>query len=297
MINFPHLATRLFNTPLAIRPEKAEIIMAALAERLGVTHLVRGDGGAVIFADGGAATEIGAGDEGGRSNTRSDRGYDLVSGVAVISVCGTMVQRTGTLRPYSGMVGCDGVRLVFLAALADPAVDAIVLDIDSPGGEVAGAFDLADTIYAARGDKPIWAILNECAYSAAYAIASAADYITVPRTGGTGSVGVIMLHCDMSKALDKAGFAVTLITYGDRKADGADVAPLSKEAFARFQTDIDSVGEIFVNTVARNRGMKAAAVRNTQAITFLGANGVEIGFADAVMAPDEAFRALLHKLG
>jgi capsid assembly protease len=291
MINFPHLATRLFNVPLAITPDKCEIIMAALAERLGVTHLVRSNGQVLAF------DQQDEGEAAGRDSSRPDRGYDLVSGVAVIPITGTLVQRTGTLRPYSGMTGYDGVRLAFLAALADSEVDAIVLDIDSPGGEVAGCFDLADTVYKARGRKPIWAVLDECAFSAAYAIASAADYITVPRTGGTGSVGVIFMHCDMSKALDKAGLTVTLITCGDRKADGADVAPLSKEAFARFQADVDSVGGIFVNTVARNRGMSSAAVRGTQATTFLGARGVEIGFADALMAPDEAFRALLKKLG
>ncbi|TOL42864.1 serine peptidase, partial [Vibrio parahaemolyticus] len=71
----------------------------------------------------------------------------------------------------------------------------ICLDIDSPGGEVAGCFDLVDLIYELRGKKPIYAILSENAYSAAYAIASAADKIYVPRTGGVGSVGVIVIHC------------------------------------------------------------------------------------------------------
>jgi ClpP class serine protease len=105
----------------------------------------------------------------------SKDGYDIVNGVAVIPVRGTLVQRTGTLRPYSGMTGYDGLRQNFLTALTDASVEGIVLDIDSPGGEVSGCFDLVDTIYAARGIKPIAAICAEHAFSAAFALATTAD--------------------------------------------------------------------------------------------------------------------------
>jgi capsid assembly protease len=288
MQQFAHLATRLFNVPLAILPSKGEIVMSALADRLGVAHLFRGDGAAVAL-DASALVM--------QEDRAQDRYYEVVSGVAIVPIVGTLVQKLGTMRPYSGMTGYDGIRLNVLQALSDPEVEAIVLDIDSPGGEVAGCFDLVDTIYSARGMKPIWAVLDESAYSAAYAIASAADRITVPRTGGTGSVGVICMHADFSKALDKAGISVTLITYGARKADGQEVVPLSKEALARFQSDVDAMGDLFVETVARNRGLSPATVRSTEATTFLGADGVKVGFADAVMAPDEALRALLAELG
>jgi ClpP class serine protease len=143
----------------------------------------------------------------------------------------------------------------------------------------------------------VHAILTEGAYSAAYAIASAADRILVPRTGGTGSVGVICACVDFSRALDAAGISVELITYGDRKADGNEFSPLTKEARARFQADVDTMGDLFVETVARNRGIATAKVRDTQASTYMGAKGVSIGFADAVLAPNEAFRSLLDELG
>jgi signal peptide peptidase SppA len=207
------------------------------------------------------------------------------------------VQKLGTLHPYSGMTGYDGLRANLSMALHDDAVRAVVLDCESPGGEVAGCFDLVDDIYAARGDKPMWAILTEHAYSACYAIASAADRIVVPRTGGTGSVGVICAHVDFSRALDAAGITVDLITYGDRKADGSEYSPLSKEARARFQADVDRMGDLFVETVARNRNLSTAKVRSTQAGTFMGAAGVDVGFADAVLSPHEAFRSLLAELG
>ncbi len=286
---FPHLSQRLFNTPLAITPRKAEIVTAALAQRLGIASFAR-IGGQMVALDAGAWDE-------GDAGPAEQRAYDVVLGVAVIPVQGTLVNRLGSLRPYSGMTGYDGIRHNLMQALADAEVRAVLLDIDSPGGEVSGCFDLADTIHDARGIKPIWAVLNDSAYSAAYAIASACDRITVPRTGGTGSVGVICMHVDFSKALAQAGIAITLIQFGDRKSDGNEYQPLADAALARFQADVDAMGEIFVSTVARNRGLSSARVRGTQATTFLGAAGVEIGFADAVMAPDEAFRSLLAQLG
>lgn len=286
MINYPHLAQRLFNTPLAILPQKAEVVMAALADRFGIAKLFRGNGEMV------ALDSWDMDDEPAR-----DRYYEVVAGIAVIPVTGTLVHKLGSMRPYSGMTGYDGIRANFSMALADESVRGIVLDIESPGGEVAGCFDLADEIYRARGEKPIRAILTEGAYSAAYALASACDDIVVPRTGGTGSVGVICMHADLSKALDKAGINVTIIQYGARKADGNETIPLSQEAHERFQADVDEMGDLFVETVARNRGISAKKVRGTQATTFLGAKGVEIGFADAVMAPNEAFRSLLAELG
>ncbi|WP_175760537.1 S49 family peptidase [Burkholderia anthina] len=294
-MNFPHLATRLFNVPIAITPHKAEIVMAALADRLGITQLFRPDGHVIALAGGGAQAFLS--DMDAEDEPVDMRPYEVWEGIARIPIQGTLVHKLGTLHPWSGMTGYDGIRALLSLAMEDPEVRAIVLDIDSPGGEVAGCFDLADSIYEARGQKPIWSILTESAYSAAYAIASASDRIIVPRTGGTGSVGVICMHVDFSKALTQSGIDVTLIHYGDRKADGNEYSPLSKDARARVQADVNTMGELFVETVARNRSLTAARVRSTQAGTFLGAAGVEVGFADAVMAPDEALASLLVELG
>ncbi|MBG0879421.1 S49 family peptidase [Burkholderia sp. 9775_39] len=294
-MNFPHLATRLFNVPIAITPHKAEIVMAALADRLGITQLFRPDGHVIALAGGGAQAFLS--DMDAEDEPVDMRPYEVWEGIARIPIQGTLVHKLGTLHPWSGMTGYDGIRALLSLAMEDTEVRAIVLDIDSPGGEVAGCFDLTDSIYEARGQKPIWSILTESAYSAAYAIASATDKVIVPRTGGTGSVGVICMHVDFSKALSQAGIDVTLIHYGDRKADGNEYSPLSKDARARVQADVDTMGELFVETVARNRSLTAARVRSTQAGTFLGAAGVEVGFADAVMAPDEALASLLVELG
>ncbi|GCE83059.1 S49 family peptidase [Komagataeibacter diospyri] len=287
MSRLPHLAQRMFNTPIAIHPQKAEIVVAALADRLGIAHMFR-DGKAVAMGPGLIALD--------EEDRAPDKAYDVVGGVAVIPVTGTLVQKLGSLRPFSGMTGYDGIRLNFLDALNDKSVKAIVLDIDSPGGEVAGCFDLVDLIYQARGQKPIHAILDESAYSAAYALASAADRITVPRTGGTGSIGVILMHVDMSQSLSKAGVVVTMVRYGAYKAEGSEYESLSEGALARIQADIDQMGTLFCDTVARNRGLKSSVVRGFEARTFMGSAGVDVGLADSVCAPDAAFADLVRSL-
>ncbi|HBC7444519.1 S49 family peptidase [Morganella morganii] len=282
-MNLPHLAQKLFNTPLAIHPQKAEVIVSSLTERLGITQIRS----AMMEDD----------DEYFSRKARKDRGYDVLEGIAIIPVYGTLVQKLGTLRPYSGMTGYDGIRRVFLTAINDPEVKGICLDIDSPGGEVAGCFDLVDLIYAERGKKPIHAILSENAFSAAYAIASAADKIFVPRTGGVGSVGVIVIHCDWSQRIKDDGLKVSIITYGNRKAESNPYVALSDEAKAAIQHDVDEMGRLFVSTVSRNRGLSETVIRNTQAACYLAAEGVHMGLADVVASPDVAFQELMKESG
>ncbi|HEG4393472.1 TPA: S49 family peptidase [Morganella morganii] len=282
-MNLPHLAQKLFNTPLAIHPQKAEVIVSSLTERLGITQIRS----AMMEDD----------DEYFSRKARKDSGYDVLEGIAIIPVYGTLVQKLGTLRPYSGMTGYDGIRRVFLTAINDPEVKGICLDINSPGGEVAGCFDLVDLIYAERGKKPIHAILSENAFSAAYAIASAADKIFVPRTGGVGSVGVIVIHCDWSQRIKDDGLKVSIITYGNRKAESNPYVALSDEAKAAIQHDVDEMGRLFVSTVSRNRGLSETVIRNTQAACYLAAEGVHMGLADVVASPDVAFQELMKESG
>nr|WP_247717848.1 S49 family peptidase [Morganella morganii] len=277
------MAQKLFNTPLAIHPQKAEVIVSSLTERLGITQIRS----AMMEDD----------DEYFSRKARKDSGYDVLEGIAIIPVYGTLVQKLGTLRPYSGMTGYDGIRRVFLTAVNDPEVKGICLDIDSPGGEVAGCFDLVDLIYAERGKKPIHAILSENAFSAAYAIASAADKIYVPRTGGVGSVGVIVIHCDWSQHIKDDGLKVSIITYGNRKAESNPYVALSDEAKAAIQHDVDEMGRLFVSTVSRNRGLSETVIRNTQAACYLAAEGVQMGLADVVASPDVAFQELMKESG
>lgn len=291
---FARLAQRMFNTPLALHPRKAEIALGALAERLGITSMVRANGAQITPG----AWFDGDDEFTARHDTRNDPGYDFFGGVALINVEGTLVHKTGSVRPDSGLYGYDGMRQAYLTAQDDDAVRAIAIQYDTGGGEVAGCADLADTMLSMRGNKPVWAILSESAYSAGYWLASTADRVIVPRTGGTGSIGVICMHVDMSEALAKAGLRVTFITSegADFKADGHSEIPLSNDALGRFKGEIDAMGEIFYDAVAKARGLTTEQVRGFKAGTFMGAAGVTAGLADAVMAPEQAFAALLAEV-
>ena len=183
---------------------------------------------------------------------------------------------------------CDILR-----AAHDDGIAAIALHVDSPGGEVAGCAEVADLVYSLRGTKPIVAICDPMACSAAYWIASAADRVTVPQHGVLGNVGAIALHTDVTGMLGKAGVVVTTVSFGAEKADGYPTTPMTDAILARWQAEIDLVGEAFVASVARNRGLKPDAVRGTEAHAFTGAAGVAAGFADDVIAPVDAFAHLL----
>ncbi len=279
-----YLAQRLLNRPLAMHVAHAEVTIADMAERHGGLRQLLTALGTGAMADEYAARSAAA------------QPYTVTAdGVAIIPIRGVIVQRFGLCTDW-GITGLDGVRTRFALAMADQDVRAIAMDIDSVGGEVAGTFDLVDAMHAARGTKPIWAILNEEAYSAAYAIASAADRISVPRTGGAGSIGVLAMLVEWSKAMAEMGVTVNLVRYGKQKMEVNQAEPLSDPARARVQAQVDECGELFVATVARNRGMTPAAVRDTEAGTFLGPEAVRLGLADIVAAPDEAYRALVATL-
>ena len=118
----------------------------------------------------------------------------------------------------------------------------------------------------------------------------------MPRTGGTGSIGVICMHVDYSKALAGMGIKVTMIRYGEHKAEGSETEPLSDWAMGKLQGDIDTMGELFVETVARNRDMSAKKIKATEAATFLGKEGVDIGLADDNLAQDVEIRNLIDTI-
>jgi ClpP class serine protease len=266
------IAQQLLNRPVAWLPSEARVLISA-------------------FLDDDASPSVSEQDA-------YPAGYDVIAGIGVISIEGTLLQKTGMLRPFWGFTGYDGIRANFVDALSNPAVKAIVLEVNSGGGEVSGCFDLADTIYNARGVKPIFAICADQAYSAAYALASAADYITVPRTGGVGSVGIISMITDFSKAIADSGLKIFFVHFGADKAaeTRAVYEGVEPELLARIQTDVDMMGQLFAETVARNRGIPQTAVLATQADYYLGDKGVKVGFADAVMSPEDAFAAVLGSI-
>ncbi|WP_260694332.1 S49 family peptidase [Rhizobium leguminosarum] len=217
------------------------------------------------------------------------RPYIVKSGILLIPVKGVLVHGMGfALGSYA--TGYVYITKALERGLADREVKGIAFICDSPGGHVAGNFELVDKIYGARGQKPMRGYAAESAYSACYSIISATDpgYVTVSRTGGVGSIGVVTMHIDVSKAMDNEGIKVTFIHYGKHKVDGNAYEALPKDVKDRIQARIDGLGEIFVSTVARNRGMDAKAVRDTEALTFTAEEATSNGLADTIGSLDDA---------
>lgn len=220
------------------------------------------------------------------------------------------VVKQGTLQiPIKGMLLNDfpyqfggwmtGYTYIIKAlerGMEDPEVERIALIISSPGGEVAGCFDAVDKAFAMRGTKPIQSFVNESAYSAAYAWATVGEKISMTRTAGVGSVGVVTAHMDVSKAMEKAGYSITFIHAGKHKVDGNPYQELPDAVKARIQARIDSMYGIFTGTVARNMQLDEAVVRGTEALTYGAEEAIEIGFAHEVRPFDEALAAYSGEL-
>lgn len=218
------------------------------------------------------------------------RPYVVKDGVLMIPVKGVLLHDF----PYSYFsyaTGYEYIQKAFDRGMDDAGVQGIALIIDSPGGHVAGNFDLVDRMYARRGEKPVYAFAVEHAYSAAYSIASAADKITVCRTGGVGSIGVVTSHLNMKKWMEDMGLEMTFVHRGKHKTDGNQYEALSPEAKARIQSRIDALYDVFVATVARNRGMDEGDVRATEALTFTAAESLSNRLADAIGSLDDGLAA------
>ncbi len=175
-----------------------------------------------------------------------------VEKIAIIPIHGILTKKPGAFDDMLGMTSYEKIREEIEKALIDEEVETIILDIDSPGGEVNGLFDLSDFIYEARGLKKIVAIANDDAYSAAYAIASSAEKVLVTRTSGVGSIGVIASHIDQSGFDEKQGIKYTTVFAGKRKNDLNPHEPITSESVESLQEEGDRLYEMFVQHIARN---------------------------------------------
>ncbi|ALN93814.1 S49 family peptidase [Lysobacter gummosus] len=274
MTGLPHLAARVFNTPLLIYRAKLDVILSVLTPKFELQTLPPPQMGPPALAP----------------RLADERG------ISVLPIHGTLVQRTGGLDALSGLTSYQSIARRLDAALADESVRGIVLDVDSPGGEAAGVFDLADHIRAARSQKPIWAVANDGAFSAAYALASAADRVYVTRTAGVGSIGVIALHVDQSQKDANAGLKFTPIQAGARKSDGSPHAELTTEARDSIQTEVNRLYELFVLTVADQRGLSADTVRKTEAALYFGQDAINVGLADRMGTLSDAVQQMHTEL-
>lgn len=292
--HFGQIAQRMFNVPLCIEPNKAEIICAALHQRLGIMKVERLDSTVMGVVDMKSMV-----DDAYRQG-RSDKVFHIDSGVAVIPVTGTLLHRYGHLDPWSGACGYDGIARKLRAALSDNDVRAIWLDIDSPGGEVSGLFalvrEIAMSTQSETGGKPIWAYANEMACSAAYAIASVCDRVYAPKEAIVGSIGSIIMHTDFSEMLDENGIKVTMIRGGERKARGGPYEALDDATLNKLLDAVEKTRVEFAGYVAMGRNLDIDAVLATEADWFDGEEADDLGLIDGVGDEREIWDRLMRTL-
>jgi signal peptide peptidase SppA len=207
-------------------------------------------------------------------------------GVQVIPVSGILVNRSGY----------DRIRDWTSAAMRNEKVRGILLRMNSYGGEVDGVFDTADVIRETAKVKPVWASVDDNAFSAAYLLASQVDRIYTTRTGGVGSVGVIAVHYDFSRWLEREGIKPTVITFGARKADYSPELPLSPEAEAKLRSEVNRLGMQFVAYVAQGRRLTESAILATEADWYPGQDGIRLGLADRLGTFEQALREFKAEL-
>lgn len=189
------------------------------------------------------------------------RGADAGSRTAIIQIVGYIEQHAGLFTMLGLGCSTDQISRALRGSLADPAIDRIVLEVDSGGGSVFGVLELADEIFRSRAQKPIIGVANSFCASAAYWIASQCSELYVAPGGQVGSIGIVTEHRDESRAMQAAGVNITLITAGLFKAESNPFAPLSKEARAFMQGEVQSRYNDFTRAVARGRGVSVDTVR------------------------------------
>jgi signal peptide peptidase SppA len=222
---------------------------------------------------------------------RSGPAFTLHEGAAVVTVCGPLVHQA-TPIPFATY---DEIRAAVQEALASDA-STVIMRINSPGGDVAGAFDCARGVRrdVAKAGKRLIAFTDGMACSAAYALASAASEIVCTDTAHVGSIGVIATMVDAS-AMDRAmGVKIVAITSGARKADGNPHVELTEDAIAAQQASVDEAAGVFFGLVASHRGSSLEAVAGLQAGTFTGRHAVTAGLADRIASWDEVLASAVE---
>ncbi|WP_333023972.1 S49 family peptidase [Wolbachia endosymbiont of Pentidionis agamae] len=201
---------------------------------------------------------------------------------AIIPIHGILTKKPGAFDDFLGMTSYDQIYEQMEEALSNKEIKTILLDIDSPGGEVNGIFDLADFIHESRAKKKIIAMANDDAYSAAYAIASSAEKVFLTRTSGIGSIGVIASHIDQSGFDQSQGIKYTTVFAGKRKNDLNPHEPITSESQKSLQEEVNRLYEMLVKLIARNRNFSTSTVKSTEAGLYFGKNAIDIGLADGI---------------
>ncbi len=283
--NHLRMTNLLFNQPLLVTQDMLDLGVrwANQAMQLNIVNLnvAGGASGERLWYDDDDPAPVARGDQ------------RAATGVAVIPVHGILVSRSTHLNACETMTSYEQIRSDLRAAIDDPTVHRIAIDIDTNGGHATGAFELADEIRAMRAQKPITAIVNHRAYSAGYLIACSCSEIVASKSSGVGSIGVIASHLDRSKMNEMIGLTVTTVYAGAHKKDGSPHEPLTDQALAVMQEGVNEAYSMFVEAVAAGRGLSTQAVIDTQASLYLAGKGAALGLVDRIATAQDALDGLV----
>ncbi|MCQ9422713.1 S49 family peptidase [Pseudomonas sp. LJDD11] len=284
MKNYLRASGLLFNQPLLVSPDMLDLGVrwANQAMNLNIINLAPGSGASLWYDDDDDRQSI------AEQQEEQRRAQLAATGVQVIGVHGLLVSRGSHINACETMTSYEGLRQQLQQAIAEPLVERIVLDIDSPGGAAVGAFELAADIRAMAQIKPITGIVNFMAYSGGYLIGSACSELVVSQTSGVGSVGVIASHMDRSKQAEAQGVKVTTVYAGAHKNDLSPNEPLTDQSLKVLNDIVQESYELFVGAVADYRGLSVQAVRATEAGLYRGQAGIDVGLADRLLSPQAA---------
>lgn len=283
MKQYLRAASLLFNQPLLVTPDMLDLGVRWANQAMNLN----------IINIGPAATDKlwhDDDDYGARLERMEEQRRAAIAktGVEVLPVHGVLVSRGTHLNVCETMTSYEDLRAQLKQAVADPMVERIVLDIDSPGGAAVGAFELAADIRAMAQQKPITGLVNFMAYSGGYLIGSACSELVVSQTSGVGSIGVIASHMDRSKMEENLGVKVTTVYAGAHKNDLSPHEPLSDQSLKVLQDLVQESYQLFVGAVAEYRGLSPEKVIATEAGLFRGQAGIAAGLADRLQSPQDA---------
>lgn len=287
-MNHALLVAEFYSTPWAIVPERLaaiEQVVMRLSNGIAASHEVM----AQVRAD----SEI--------MVARRETAARTTSGgqIAVLPFYGVSTQRPPpAMASGSGLMSTQQFAQGFRAALADDSVGGILLDVDSPGGSVFGVQELANEIYQARGQKPIVAIANSLAASAAFWIASAAQEFFITPSGEAGSIGVFLAHQDQSKKLEAEGTHTSLIHAGKYKVEASPYGPLDDAAREHLQSRVDTHYGAFTRAVARHKGTDVETVRSQmgEGRTYGAVQAKAAGMVDDIATFDQVLSRMAKSI-
>ncbi|QXH53195.1 S49 family peptidase [Pseudomonas fakonensis] len=271
----------LFNQPLLVTPDMLDLGVRWANQAMSLNIINIGASSAQLWKDDDPVDRLALADEQRRSAIAQ-------TGVEVVPVSGVLVSRGSHLNMCETMTSYENLRVQLQRAVADPMVEHIVLDIDSPGGAAVGAFELAEDIRAMTLQKPITGLVNFMAYSGGYLLGSACSELVVSRTSGVGSIGVIASHMDRSKMEAEMGVKVTTVFAGAHKNDLSPHEPITDQSLAFLNNLVQESYQMFTAAVAEYRDMPVAKVIATEAGLYRGQNAISAGLADRLQNPQHA---------